>query len=175
MCSQYLIPQQTYFRLTKQYFIEQINCNLITLSNREKHFGHGSFCEIQSVSVSMELQSVSQCRTHSALSDILLKRGAVFAEDTRLFAYYCLEINDEGTLHFVVEERLKPKSLGSVRIEKRLMPKSLGTFRTEARFQPIPCSALATLAHHSFSVVLVLTYPTYKHFSPTRKWKQLTR
>lgn len=65
----------------------------------------------------------------------------------------------------VVEERLKPKSLGSFRTEKRLMPKSLGTFRTEARLQPIPCSALATLAHHSFSVVLVLTYPTYKRIS----------
>lgn len=96
---------------------------------------------------------------------LLLKRGADFAEDSRLFPYYYGEINDEGTLHFVVEERLKPKSFGSFRIEKRLMPKSLGTFRTEARLQPIPCSALATLAHHSFSVILFLTYPTYKRIS----------
>lgn len=55
----------------------------------------------------MGLQSVSQCRTHSALSDILLKRGAVFAEDTRLFPYDYGEINDEGTLHFSCRGEIK--------------------------------------------------------------------
>ncbi len=101
----------------------------------------------------MELQSVFKAE-HSRPFPY---RETVFVKDTRLFPWV-LGFSD-------VEEWLKPKSLGYLRIEKRLMPKLLGSFRTEPRLQPIPLSALATVAHHSFSVVLVLTYPTYTHIS----------